>query len=107
MLVPISVEMSKHSMRSGTDVEPERLLEAVQRLDALLAAALGAQLLLVDGEDRVALGQFQDAPLVPALGGADLDVAAAARAERLGQRPAGGPSSRWTTTSGGTDMALA
>ena len=48
-------------------VQPQRLLQAVQRLDALLAPALGPQLLLVDRQPRVALGQLEDAAFVAAL----------------------------------------
>ena len=73
MFVPIRFEMSKHSIRSGSDVEPERRLQPVERLDALLAAALGLQALLVEREPRVALGQLEDAALVAALGRAHLD----------------------------------
>ena len=54
-------------------VEPERLLQALERLDATLAAALGAQALLVERQARVALGELQDAALVAALGRAQLD----------------------------------
>ena len=77
--------MSKHSMRSGSGVEPERLLQPVQRLDALLAPALGLELLAVEREPRVALGQLEDPPLVAALGRADLDARAAPLAERRRQ----------------------
>ena len=69
-------------------VEPERLLQAVERLDALLAAALGLELLLVEREPRVALGELEDAALVAALGGAHLDRGAAPLGQRLGQRVA-------------------
>ncbi len=58
-------------------VEVERLLEAVERLDALLATALGAELLLVDRELRVALGELENPALVAALGNPDLDRPAA------------------------------
>ena len=69
-------------------VEPERALQPVERLDALLAPALGLELLLVEREPRVALGQLEDAPLVAALGRADLD------ARRRGARPAARPARR-------------
>src|SRR5204862_1958353 len=59
-------------------VEPQRLLQPVERLDALLAAALGLQPLLVERELGVALGELEDPALVAALGGADLDARAAA-----------------------------
>ena len=64
-------------------VEPERGLQPVERLDALLAPALGLELLLVEREPRVALGEVEDAALAAALGGADLDGAAAALGEDL------------------------
>ena len=51
---------------------PSVALEAVERLDALRAAALGAQPVLVEREPRVALGQLEDAALVAALGVAHL-----------------------------------
>ena len=85
MWVPPMLEMSKHSMRTGSASSRERLLERVERLHALLAAALGAQLLLVEREPRVALGEVEDAALAAALGGADLDRAAAALGQHLGQ----------------------
>ena len=94
----------------GQDVEPERPLEAVERLDALLAAALGLELLLVEREPRVALGELEDAALGAALGGADLDRAAAALGEDLlrgssSSEPSA--STPWTTISDGIDSALA
>ena len=99
--------MSKHSIRSGSASSPSAVLQPVERLDALLAAALGAQLLLVEREPRVALGQLEDAALVAALGGAQLDRTAAALA-RAPRRPSGSaPTSRCTTTSGGIVIALA
>ena len=67
-------------------VEAERALQPLQRLDAALAAALGAQVLLVEREARVALGQLEDAALVAALGGAQLDGPAAAAGKGLGER---------------------
>ena len=66
-------------------VEAERALQPLQRLDAALAAALGAQVLLVEREARVALGELEDAALVAALGGAQLHGAAAAAGECLGE----------------------
>ena len=70
-------------------VEPQRGLQAVERLDALLAAALDLQPLGVERELRVALGEVEDAALVAALGAADLDAAAAAlgRAARRAPGP--------------------
>ena len=65
-------------------VQAERLLEAGQRVHALLAAALGLELLLVEREPRVALGEIEDAALAAALGGADLDR------RRRAARPAAG-----------------
>ena len=58
-------------------VEAERLLEALERLHAALAAALVAQTLLVERQARVALGELEDAALVAALGRAQLDRPAA------------------------------
>ena len=58
-------------------VETERLLQPVERLDPLLPAPLGLQLLLLEREPRVALGEVEDPALAAALGGADLDAAAA------------------------------
>ena len=80
--MPMRLEMSKHSIRSGSASRPERLLQAVERLDALLAAALGLQALLVERELRVALGELEDPALVAALGRAHLDARAAALAEQ-------------------------
>ena len=87
-------------------VHAQLLLEAVQRLDALVAAALGLQPVLVQRQPRVALGQLEDAPLVPALGRAHLHRPAALGGQRRLQRltsssPCG------TTTRGGMAMALA
>ena len=85
MWVPPTWEMSKHSIRTGSASSLQRPLEPVERLDALLAPALGLELLLVEREPRVALGQLEDAPLAAALGRADLDRAAAALAQQLGE----------------------
>ena len=82
--MPPRFEMSKHSTRTGSASSAERGLQAVERLDALLAPALGLELLLVEREPRVALGQLEDAALAAALGGADLDRPAAALGEQLG-----------------------
>ena len=81
--------MSKHSIRIGICSMPSVALEAVERLDALRAAALGAEPVLVEREPRVALGQLEDAALVAALGVADLDRArraarSSASLERVG-----------------------
>jgi len=65
--------MSKHSIRSGS----------VSRLHALLAATLGLQLLLLECELGVALGELEQPALVAALRGAHLDPRAAALAEHL------------------------
>ena len=90
-------------------VEPERPLQAVERLDALLAPALGLELLLVEREPRVALGEVEDAALAAALGGADLDRAAAPLGEDLLEESSSEPSaiSPWTTISDGIESALA
>jgi hypothetical protein len=68
----------------GQRVEPERALQAVERLDALLAPALLLELLGVERERRVAVGQLEDPLLVAALGEADLDPPAAALGQQLG-----------------------
>ena len=67
-------------------VQAERLLQALERLHATLAAALAAQLLLVQRELRVALGELQEAALLAALGRAQLDGPAAPAGERAGER---------------------
>ena len=54
-------------------VHPERLAQVVERIHPLLAAALGAQLVLLDREPRVALGQLVQAALLAALRVAQLD----------------------------------
>ena len=64
-------------------VQLQRLLEPVQRVDALLAPALGLELLLVEREPRVALGEVEDPALAAALGGADLDRPAAPLGQHL------------------------
>ncbi len=84
-------------------VESERLLQALERLDTALAAALGAQALLVEREPRVALGELEDPALLAALGGAQLDRPAAAARERVGERRARPASSRCTTSSAGIE----
>ena len=75
--------MSKHSTRTGSVSSPSALLERVERLDPLLAAPLDLELLLLEREPRVALGELEDAALGAALGGADLDAAAAALGQDL------------------------
>ena len=85
-------------------VEAERLLQALERLHAALAAALGAQPLLVERQPRVALGQLEDAALLAALGRAQLDRPAAPARERVGERRRARASSRCTTSSAGIDM---
>ena len=84
-------------------VEAERLLQAVERLDAALAATLGLQPLLVERQARVALGQLEDAALLAALGRAQLDrpPRRLASASLSAGRSA---SSRCTTSSAGIDM---
>ena len=71
-------------------VQPECLLEALERLHPRLAAALRFQPLLVEGELGVALGELEDAPLLAALGDPHLERAVAAAGERLAQRLATG-----------------
>ncbi len=67
-------------------VEPEGGLEPFERLDPALPASLGAQLLLVERETRVALRELEDAALLAALGGAQLDWALATARERVLER---------------------
>ena len=83
--MPPTCEMSKHSIRTGSASRLQRALQAGERLDALLAPALGLELLLVEREPRVALRQLEDAPLAAALGRADLDRPATALAQQLGE----------------------
>src|SRR3954470_12176101 len=64
-------------------VETELLLQRVERLDSLLAAALGLELLLLEREVGVALGELEQAALVAALGRPHLDPRAAPLAEHL------------------------
>ena len=71
-------------------VQPERLLQALERLHPRLAAALRFQPLLVEGQHGVALGELEDAPLLAALGDAHLQRPVAAAGERLAQRLAPG-----------------
>ena len=85
-------------------VEAERELQPLERLDAALAAALGAQPLLVEREPRVALGELEDAPLLAALGRAQLDRAARGGCASASASAARSPSSRWTTSSAGIEM---
>ena len=74
-------------------VERQRALQLVERLDALLARALGLQPLLVQRQQRVALGELEHPALVAALGGAHLD------AWRRAARPAARPAARASSTS--------
>ena len=68
-------------------VQVQRGLQAVERVHALLALALGLELLLVERELGVALGQLEDAALAAALGRADLHLAAAPLAQQLAEHP--------------------
>ena len=100
---PPRFEMSKPSIRTGSESSAERLLQRRQRVHPLLAAALLAQLVLGEREPRVALRQLAQAPLVAALGDPHLDRPAAPR--RRAPRRAGGAvrAARGpTTTSRGT-----
>ena len=71
-------------------IEPERELQALERLNATLAAALAAQLLLLEGQAGIALGQLEDPALLPALGRAQLHRPVAAARQRSRQRGAPG-----------------
>ncbi len=86
---------------------PSARWRPVERLDALAAAVLRAQPVLVERQPRVALGQLEDAPLVAALGVPDLDRRAAALGQRLAPaRPCARPR-RGTITCGGIASAVA
>src|SRR3954452_8164434 len=83
-----------HQVRDVEALDPERqrvqaelLLQRVERLDPLLATALGLELLLLEREFGVALGELEQAALVAAFGGADLDARAAPLAEHLREDP--------------------
>ena len=67
-------------------LHPQRLLQRGERLDPAGAAVLAPQLVLVEGELGVALGELAQAAFVAALGGAHLDRGAAALAQRLGEQ---------------------
>ena len=71
-------------------VEAQRPLQAFERLHAALAATLGAQLLLIQRQAGVALGQLEDPALLAALGRTQLHRPAAAARQRVGQRRAPG-----------------
>ena len=85
-------------------VQAERLLQALQRLHAALAAALGAQPLLVERQRALRSRQLEDPALLAALGRPQLHRPAAAAGERVGQRRGAGASPRWTTSSAGIDV---
>ena len=63
-------------------VEPERELQALERLGAALTPALRAQLLLVERQAGIALGQLEDPALLPALGRPQLYRPVAATRQR-------------------------
>ena len=87
------------------DVHLQRGLEPVDRVDALLAPALGLELLLVEREPGVALGEVEDAALAAALGGA-ISTGPPRRSARSSARSSGSEpsaSSCCTTTSAGMD----
>ena len=92
--------MSKHSIRSGSASRSSTALQPVERLDALLAAALVLEALLVERELRVALGELEDPALVAALGRADLDLRPAAVASASPSASVSGTPS-WTMTCAG------
>ena len=109
MWVPPTWEMSKHSIRTGSASSRSARLEPAERLDALLAPALGLELLLVEREPRVALGELEHAELAAALGRAHLDrrrrgARRACRASTSSSEPSA--SSCWTTISDGIASAL-
>ncbi|HEX8741534.1 MAG TPA: helix-hairpin-helix domain-containing protein, partial [Thermoleophilaceae bacterium] len=65
-------------------VHAELALELLERLDALDAAVLRAQPVLVERQPGIPLRELEDAALVATLGVADLDRAAAALGDRRG-----------------------
>ncbi len=67
-------------------VELEHPLQALERLHPALAPALGAQALLVERQQRVALCQLEDPTLLAALRLAQLHRPTAAARQRIGQR---------------------
>ena len=100
--------MSKHSMRIGGTSRPSACCRPSSASHAALAPALGAQPLLVERQQRVALGQLEDAALLAALGRAQLHRPVAAAGERVRQRRGRVAAiSRWTTSSAGIDVAAA
>ena len=68
-------------------VQRERLAQVVERVHPLLAPPLGAQLVLLEREPRVALGELVEPPLLAAPRVPQLDRAAAALLEQLAARP--------------------
>ena len=99
--------MSKHSMRSGSASSPSAVLQPLERLDALLAAALDLQPLLVEREARVALGEVEDPALVAALGHAAPRPAPRRLSDSASASSCRSPSSRWTMICAGIDSASA
>jgi hypothetical protein len=78
----------------GQRVEPELALQAVERLDALLAPALGLELLLVEREPRVARISTDPPRRSPRI------CSRISISEPCARSP-------WTTSSAGIDSALA
>ena len=78
--------MSKHSIRTGSASSPSACCRPSSASTRCWRRRSALQLLLVEREPRVALGELEDAALVAALGGADLDRAAAALGQQLAQR---------------------
>ena len=66
--------------------EFERPPQAVERLGAVLSAPLGFELVFLECELCVALGQLEDAPLLAALRGPDLHRTVALRRQRRDRR---------------------
>ena len=83
--VPLRLEMSKHSMRSGTVSRPSACWRPSSASARRWRRDSAPQALLVEGEAGVALGQLQDAALVAPLRRPDLHRLAPALGEGLPQ----------------------
>ena len=102
--------MSKHSIRTGSASSPSACCSPSSASTRCWRRRSDLQLLLVEREPRVALGQLEDAPLAAALGGADLDRRRRGARRAISARISSSEpsaSSPCTTISGGIDSALA
>ena len=78
--------MSKHSMRIGQRLEVERLAQLLEPLDAARARALRAQHVVAHAQLGVAQRHRDHAPLVAALGDAQLDRGAPPLGQEAGDQ---------------------